>query len=109
MRRCIITGSPGAGKTAISRQLELDEFSVVEEAATDVIAAAQAQDNPEPWTDASFIDAIVSLQKNRQMRGCCQIKTKDPSTPASPALNCARVPPPLRNLERCGLASSCRT
>jgi predicted ATPase len=35
MRRFIITGAPGAGKTAIIRQLELDGFSVVEEAATD--------------------------------------------------------------------------
>ena len=45
MRRYILTGAPGAGKTAILRQLELDGFSVVEEAATDVIAAAQAQRN----------------------------------------------------------------
>jgi hypothetical protein len=43
MRRFIITGAPGAGKTAIIRQLELDGFSVVEEAATDVLAAARAQ------------------------------------------------------------------
>src|SRR6266566_4127482 len=40
MRRFIITGAPGAGKTAIIRQLELDGFGVVEEAATDVIAAS---------------------------------------------------------------------
>ena len=31
MRRFIITGAPGAGKTAIIRQLELDGFSVVED------------------------------------------------------------------------------
>ena len=41
MRRFIITGAPGAGKTAIVRQLELDGFSVVEEAATDVIAVGR--------------------------------------------------------------------
>jgi len=46
MRRFIITGAPGAGKTAIIRQLELDGFGVVEEAATAVIAAAE-QFNPE--------------------------------------------------------------
>jgi hypothetical protein len=40
MRRYIITGTPGAGKTAIIRQLELDGFSVIEEAATAVIALA---------------------------------------------------------------------
>jgi predicted ATPase len=28
MKRFIITGAPGAGKTAIIRQLELDGFSV---------------------------------------------------------------------------------
>lgn len=68
MRRFIITGALGAGKTAIIRQLELDEFSVVEEAATDVIAAAQAQGLIQPWTHPSFVDAIANLQKQRQIR-----------------------------------------
>lgn len=65
MRRFIITGAPGAGKTAIIRQLERDGFSVVEEAATDLIAAQQAQGIAEPWTDPSFIDAVAHLQKAR--------------------------------------------
>jgi predicted ATPase len=43
VRRFVIPGAPGSGKTAIIHQLELDGFSVVEEAATDVIAAAQAR------------------------------------------------------------------
>jgi len=68
MKRFIITGAPGAGKTAIIRQLELDGFSVVEEAATDVIATAQAQGTAEPWTQPSFIDAVAALQRNRQIR-----------------------------------------
>jgi predicted ATPase len=72
MRRFIITGAPGAGKTAIIRQLELDGFSVVEEAATDVIAAAQAQGTAQPWTHPSFIDAIARLQRDRQMRASYQ-------------------------------------
>lgn len=72
MRRFVITGAPGAGKTAIVRQLELDGFSVVEEAATDVIAAAQDQGFPEPWTDLSFIDAVARLQRDRQMRASFQ-------------------------------------
>lgn len=38
MRRFIITGAQVAGKTALIRQLEIDGFSVVEEAATVVIA-----------------------------------------------------------------------
>lgn len=72
MRRFIITGAPGAGKTAIIRQLELDGFSVVEEAATDVIAAALAQGTVQPWTHPSFIDAIAHLQRDRQIRASYQ-------------------------------------
>lgn len=68
MKRFIITGAPGAGKTAILRQLEQDGFSVVEEAATDVIAAAHAQGTAEPWRHASFIDTIAQLQRDRQVR-----------------------------------------
>ena len=72
MRRFIITGAPGAGKTAIIRQLELDGFSVVEEAATDVIASAQAHGTVEPWTHPSFIDAVANLQRDRQIRASYQ-------------------------------------
>lgn len=53
MRRFILTGAPGSGKTAIMRQLELDGFSVVEEAARDIIALEQARGVAEPWTHAS--------------------------------------------------------
>src|SRR3974390_841536 len=59
MKRFIITGAPGAGKTAIIRQLELDGFSVVEEAATDVIAAAHAP-GTQPRAHPSFIAAIAA-------------------------------------------------
>lgn len=72
LRRFIITGAPGSGKTAIIRHLELDGFGVVEEAATAVIAAAQSQGIIEPWTDASFIDAVADLQKARQVRASHQ-------------------------------------
>ena len=72
MRRFIITGAPGAGKTAIIRQLELEGFSIVEEAATDVIAAVHAQGTVQPWTQPSFIDVIANLQKDRQIRASYQ-------------------------------------
>ncbi len=68
MKRFILTGAPGAGKTAIIRQLELDGFSVVEEAATDIIALEQTRGVAEPWRHPSFIDAIVELQRRRQLR-----------------------------------------
>src|SRR5262244_4674789 len=68
MRRFILTGAPGSGKTAIIRQLELEGFSVVEEAATDIIALWQARGVAAPWTHPSFIDAIAALQRQRQVR-----------------------------------------
>jgi predicted ATPase len=71
-RRFIVTGAPGVGKTAIIRQLELDGFCVVEEAATDVIAAAQARGTPQPWTHPSFIDVVTTLQRDRQIRASYQ-------------------------------------
>ena len=72
MKRFILTGAPGAGKTTILRQLELDGFSVVEEAATDLIALAQAKGIAEPWMQPSFIDSIADLQRQRQVRASRQ-------------------------------------
>ena len=72
MKRFILTGPPGAGKTAIIRQLELDGFGVVEEAATDVIALAQARGIAEPWTQPSFIDSVADLQARRLVRASSQ-------------------------------------
>jgi predicted ATPase len=62
----VLTGTPGAGKTAIVRQLEVDGYRVVEEAATDVIALALALGDLEPHTHPAFIDSIVGLQRRRQ-------------------------------------------
>ena len=61
-----MTGAPGAGKTSILRVLENLGYAVVEEAATDAIAAHHAQGNREPWEDPLFIDEIVKLQTHRQ-------------------------------------------
>jgi predicted ATPase len=66
MPRYILTGAPGAGKTALLRLLERRGHSVVEEAATDVIALEQALGRDEPWADPGFIDLIVALQRRRQ-------------------------------------------
>jgi predicted ATPase len=68
MKRFILTGTPGSGKTAILRQLELEGFGVVEEAATDWIALQQAQGIAEPWTDPGFVDAVADLQRRRVLR-----------------------------------------
>lgn len=67
MHRFVLTGTPGSGKTAILRQLEIDGLAIVEEAATDVIALAHAQGVDEPWTEPGFTDAIAALQRRRQL------------------------------------------
>ncbi|MEU8263000.1 AAA family ATPase [Micromonospora sp. NPDC048999] len=62
----ILTGTPGAGKTAILRQLEIDGYPVVEEAATDIIALQQALGRPEPWREPGFAGQVLDLQRKRQ-------------------------------------------
>lgn len=62
----ILTGAPGAGKTAILRLLEVTGYLVVEEAATDVIALSNALGRTEPWHDPDFIDKVIALQRQRQ-------------------------------------------
>jgi len=72
MKRFVLTGTPGSGKTAILRQLEFDGFGVVEEAATDVIALRQAEGIAEPWMHPGFIEAVADLQRLRQLRASCE-------------------------------------
>jgi predicted ATPase len=74
MRRYIITGAPGAGKTTILAALRDRGFAVVGEAATDVIVHQQALGRDEAWRDPGFIDAITLLQRERQ---------KQPAPPAT--------------------------
>jgi predicted ATPase len=62
MKRFILTGTPGSGKTSILRRLELDGFSVVEEAATDVIAELQGRGIVEPWKRPAFIEEVLAMQ-----------------------------------------------
>lgn len=86
MGRFILTGAPGAGKTAVVRQLEIDGFSVVEEAATDVIALDQARGVAEPWTDPGFIDRIVALQRQRRLAATGEVQFHDRSAFCTEAL-----------------------
>jgi predicted ATPase len=67
MKRSILTGTPGSGKTSILHELKSQGYWVVEEAATDVIACEQSRGNREPHMRPDFIDAIVRLQKQRQL------------------------------------------
>ncbi|MDP9319457.1 MAG: AAA family ATPase [Actinomycetota bacterium] len=83
MKRYILTGTPGSGKTSILRRLQALGYDVVNEAATDVIARRQADGDPEPWMQESFIDDIVATQRRRQQRaaqaqGTVQVYDRSP-------------------------------
>lgn len=68
-KRFVLTGAPGCGKTSILRALhEQHGYTVVGEAATDVIAREQARGVDAPWVDAAFIDSVVAVQRARQQR-----------------------------------------
>jgi predicted ATPase len=66
LRRVVLTGAPGSGKTTLLHALHRRGHAVVEEAATDIIAAHLARGIDEPWQRADFVDLIVALQRERQ-------------------------------------------
>ena len=65
MRRYVVTGAPGAGKTSVLRELRAQGFAVTDEAATDVIAREQQRGVAEPWRDEGFLTLITQLQRDR--------------------------------------------
>ena len=67
MKRYILTGTPGSGKTSILHELKRQGYAAVEEAATDVNARELGLGHAEPWLQPDFIDSIVRLQKQRQL------------------------------------------
>jgi predicted ATPase len=90
MKRYILTGTPGSGKTSIIHELKSQGYAVVEEAATDVIALEQVNGNSEPWMRPDFIDKIVCLQKQRQINTSalpCELQFYDRSPICTYALS----------------------
>lgn len=107
MKRYILTGTPGVGKTAILHYLEREGYAVVPEAATDVIALHHALGDHEPWNKPSFITAITELQRKRQQQslafpGGVQIYDRSPICTYALAIWLGHpIPAPLeRELER---------
>lgn len=67
IKRFILTGTPGSGKTSVILELEKLGHAVIHEAATDVISQEQAKGCDAPWEESEFIDKITLMQKKRQI------------------------------------------
>lgn len=67
MKRYILAGTPGVGKTTLLRVFDDMGYPVVEEAATDLITRHYTHGAEAPWKFPAFIDDIVALQKKRQI------------------------------------------
>jgi predicted ATPase len=67
LRRFILTGAPGAGKTTVARLLAEAGHTVIGETATEVIEAAQATGDDLPWRRPEFCEEIAAAQRDRQL------------------------------------------
>jgi len=79
IKRFILTGTPGSGKTSVIRELEKFGHAVIHEAATDMIAQEQAKGIEKPWEEPEFVDQIVRMQKERQMNATGDLQFYDRS------------------------------
>jgi predicted ATPase len=97
VERYILTGTPGAGKTAVLHRLRALGCPVVAEAATSVIAREQARGRPRPWNGERFIDQVIELQHRRQTRPAPPgpgFRVFDRSPVCTAALSASRSPLP---------------
>jgi predicted ATPase len=109
MRRYIVTGAPGAGKTVLIRRLERAGFAVVEEAATDVNALMIGEGVAQPHQASAFLGDILALQLARQARAdawedAVVVFDRSPICTLALAEYIGAAPPPalLREVERIG-------
>ncbi|MET7418763.1 AAA family ATPase [Dactylosporangium sp. NPDC005555] len=94
VRRYILTGTPGAGKTTIALALRARGHHVVEEAATDVIAGSPHE---RPSDRDDFVDLVVHLQRRRQEEAGdvpVQLFDRSPLCTLALARYCGREPSP---------------
>ena len=56
MKRFILTGTPGSGKTSVIKELEKLGHAVIHEAATAVISIEQAKGLERPWEPTPLVN-----------------------------------------------------
>ncbi len=66
IKKYILTGGPGSGKTSILNALRTKGEYIINEAATDYIKQRQAQGVIEPWKESDFQKKILKLQLERE-------------------------------------------
>ncbi|GAA1967172.1 ATP/GTP-binding protein [Catenulispora subtropica] len=67
MKRYVLTGTPGAGKTTVIDELRRLGHPTVGEAATEVIARGQAAGEAAPWEGPGFVDRVLAMQQEREV------------------------------------------
>ena len=68
MKKYILTGGPGTGKSTIALALEQKGEYIIREAAEDIIKKLQAEGVKEPWKLPDFQQRILELQLQREAR-----------------------------------------
>jgi len=86
MRRFILTGAPGAGKTTLIEALAARGHAVVPEAATDVNAELLAEGVADPSAAPDFIDRIAACQRARRLAPGAPLQFHDRSAICTLAL-----------------------
>jgi predicted ATPase len=74
LKKYVLTGAPGSGKSSIILDLEARGEYIIREAAEDVIKKHQALGNKEPWLNPNFQREILALQLKREARVYQNIK-----------------------------------
>jgi predicted ATPase len=69
MKKIVLTGAPGSGKSSIIRVLQYDlNERTIAEAAEDIIKILQGQGIEKPWEREDFQDRILELQLQREQQ-----------------------------------------
>jgi predicted ATPase len=86
MRRFILTGAPGAGKTTLIQALAERGHAVALEAATDVNTELLDEGIADPGAAPAFIDRIVAYQRERRLEPDAALQFHDRSAICTLAL-----------------------